>query len=681
MKKLILLLAIAGLFNLKVDAQYARCASTDYVQEEMQRNPQYARDREALERYTQQNINSPATRSSNSLPYIIPIVFHVLHNYGPENLPDSVLINAVRIMNEDYRKLNADTAQIVPSFINIAADCQIEFRLATIDPNGGCTNGIEHIQTLLTYNADNASKLHPWPSNKYLNVWIAASLARQGAAAWAYLPPAPSPSVDGIMCWYTYADNFSRTLTHEAGHCFNLSHTWGDLELSPEVTCGDDGVSDTPITKGWNPGHCDLTGSICNPPIIENVQNYMDYSYCNNMFTQGQKARMQTLLTSSIGGRNNLWSPANLIATGTDTPTGSVCTPVADFMADYSYACAGDSVHFTDLSWKANVTGWNWSFPGGSPSTSTLQNPSIAYSAAGLYNVTLKASSSAGTDSTTKTSVVRITANALNTIPYVESFEDTSSFPGNDGFVVNPDGNSTWTRVTNTAATGSACIKMNNYTNTAGSVDEWITPSFNFSNMNTPITMSFKLANAQRNSGSNDELKIYYSLNCGRSWSSTSYSKAGASLATAGIVTSNFTPNNPSQWRQETIPINSVHNRSNVRFKFQSTSDHGNNVYIDDINITGIDNAVNDMDELQSGFSMYPNPSQGITKIEFSLSKSSNVRLEIKDIIGQTVAIVMNGTISSGLHENSLPALTPGIYLVDLTVNNKHNVHKLVVSN
>ena len=74
-------------------------------------------------------------------------------------------------MNRDFRKLNPDTNVIVPSFTAIAADCEIEFRLAHLDPNGNCTNGIDRIVSPLTYDGGDPAKLNPWPSNQYLNIW------------------------------------------------------------------------------------------------------------------------------------------------------------------------------------------------------------------------------------------------------------------------------------------------------------------------------------------------------------------------------------------------------------------------------------------------------------------------------------------------------------------------------
>ena len=679
MKKQLLFLAFAGLFCLLSQAQTPLCFTSEYYHEALLNDPQFARNQIMLENFTQQFSKEQSKyRQSNTLPYIIPVVFHILHNYGPENVSDNIIIEAVRLLNLDFRKLNSDTSNIVPSFKQIASDCEIEFRLATIDPSGNCTNGIEHIVTQKTYSANEESKLNPWPNNKYLNIWVAQSLAQAGAAAYAYYPGTTNPSRDGIMCWYPYVNNTQRTLTHEVGHCLNLKHPWGDNN-NVEVACGDDNCFDTPETKGWSPGHCNLSGSVCNPPIIENVQNYMDYSYCDNMFTHDQKTRMHASLNSSVGGRNNLWKDANLIATGTNGPP-SLCAPIVDFIIDHTFACKGDLVHFTDKSWNGTATNWNWFFPGGSPSTSTLKNPTISYSATGIYNATLVASNSYGSDSITKNSLIHVTADPLNAIPFIENFEDSTSFPGNDGWIDNPSGGVTWTRVTNAGSSGFASIKMNNYINAAGDVDSWVTPSFDFSNVNSPISISFKIAYTQRNSTSNDELQLFYSLDCSQSWISTSYQKSGASLSTVGVFSFNYTPHNSSDWRQEIVNVDIVKLKPNVRFKFQNTCDHGNNIYIDDININGTIVGVNDLDELQSEFLIYPNPTSGITTVNFLMSKTNNAKLEVKDIFGRTVAIIFDEIIEFGLHKRNLPVLTSGIYLIDLTINNKHYIRKLVVS-
>ena len=86
------------------------------------------------------------------------------------------------------------------------------------------------------------------------------------------------------------------------------------------------------------------------------------------------------------------------------------------------------------------------------------------------------------------------------------------------------------------------------------------------------------------------------------------------------------------------------------------------------------------MDDLETDFTLFPNPTSGIADVNFTLSKTEKVRLEVKDILGKTVTVVFDEVFGSGFHKSKLPALSSGIYLIDLTVNNKHVVRKLVVS-
>ena len=148
--------------------------------------------------------------------------------------------------------------------------------------------------------------------------------------------------------------------------------------------------------------------------------------------------------------------------------------------------------------------------PGRLPSTSTDSSVVVTYPAAGVYGVTLTVTNSAGSASVTKTNFVRISGAAQTVAPVTEDFSLAPSFPGVDGYVVNQDNGQTWNRVTTVGASGSESVRIINYTNISGQIDDWITPSYDLSNM-TGISLLFKVANARRNSSSNDQLKVDYS--------------------------------------------------------------------------------------------------------------------------------------------------------------------------
>ncbi|REJ80883.1 MAG: T9SS C-terminal target domain-containing protein [Bacteroidetes bacterium] len=692
MKKNLLVLAF---FSLVMNFAFAHpgagerhvCFTDQKMKEAVDADPDILRIQQQLEDFTRDySRNYRQSRPDGTPIYIIPVVFHILHNYGQENISDAQVMDAMRIINEDFNKRNADTTVITPSFQGIAADAQIEFRLANLDPNGNCTNGIDRIVTNKTYVANNSSKLNPWPNNKYINIWVANSLENTGAAAWAYLPGgAPSSSLDGIISRHNYVGSIGtasgtggRTLTHELGHVLNLLHCWGSTN-DPGVACGDDNVSDTPITKGFNfcpsgPG----AASICNPPIVENWQNFMEYSFCDVMFTQGQKVRMHATLNSGVAGRNNLWTNSNLIATGVLNAPPTVCIPNADFKANFTNYCAGGSAVFSDLSWNSPATSWYWEFPGGVPSTSTDSNPTVQYPTAGAYNVTLIATNSAGSDTIVKTNYIRITGQPTSNPPFFESFEDPASFPGADGYTMNPDNGQGWGRVTGTGYTGTACIRINNYNNVVGEVDQYITRSFDFSNITLPV-LSFYVSNAQRTTTSNDQLKVYGSLNCGQAWT-VRKTLAGAALATVPITSFSYAPTNASQWRLESVNMNPFASRANVKFMFENISDRGNNTYIDDINITGNIVNIDEVDDMQLGFALYPNPAAQHTKIQFQLLQPNHIQLFVTDLTGRLIANMLDKTLNGGYHEFELPVHANGVYLVHLYVNGKQHIRRLMVS-
>lgn len=280
---------------------------------------------------SQQYITSNVHKGTGAGPYIIPVVFHVLHLGGPENISDAQIQNAMRLLNNDFNKRNADTATVVPDFENNIANIGVEFRLAKLDPNGLPTNGIDRIYTTLTNHGwDDSSKINQWPQDKYLNIWVCKDLEGH-AAAYSFYPSYAQllPLQDGIMIQYNYLGSTgsarpttAHVLTHEVGHFFNLKHPWDDLINGGP--CGDDDVFDTPITQSSG---CNLSLATCNPPIVENVQNFMTGSYCNVMFTNGQKDRMDAALNNLMGNRIYLWQIDNLIATGTSDPTAVMTLP------------------------------------------------------------------------------------------------------------------------------------------------------------------------------------------------------------------------------------------------------------------------------------------------------------------------------------------------------------------
>ncbi len=595
MKKIILGLLITG-YVYNIQAQF-NCGHTEATQKFLQAHPDLADSVAKLEKESVRFANQFALqKSTNATIYTIPLVFHIIHENGTENISDAQIHDAVRLLNEDFQKLNADAADIIPAFQGIAADCEIQFQLAQKDPSGNCTNGIDRIESDLTNNADDHSKLNGWPREKYLNIWVVKTIGLSGAAGYAYRPSSAQfmPNEDGILMLSTYIGSIgtsslvrSHSLTHEVGHCLDLPHTWGNSNTPGLASnCSDDdGIMDTPNTIGWTT--CNLNGATCGS-AIDNVQNFMDYAYCSNMYTTGQKNRMRAALNQSIAQRSSLWQSSNLANTGTNG-VNTLCA--ANFNANSRSVCKGDSLQFYDASYHG-ATAWDWSFSNGNPVASNTQDPKILFTTEGFGSVSLTAQNANGTKSILKNNVVRILPSVGgHYTPFLESFEG-GSYPNVEWDVYNVNNDAyTWSQVSNAAYSGNKCMKMNNFNSGSGKTDELISPLYDLSNL-TSALITYKIAFVKKSTTTNDFLRISVSNDCGQTW--TIRSMKGASLLqyTNIAQTASFTPTAINQWKELNFSLSSSYLTERTLFKFEFVSGEGNNLYLDDINITGTFNPV-----------------------------------------------------------------------------------------
>lgn len=632
--------------------------------------------------------NNYANARTSSAVLIVPVVFHIIHMYGPENLTDAKVQEAIDVMNEDFRKQNADTAQTIPAFQSLMADCEIEFRLATIDPNGNCTNGIERFYSPQTNNGGEDAKFNQWPQNKYLNIWVVKKMGPDhlSAAAYSYLPGNAPSGGDGIICLYDYVgtnQGNSHTLSHEAGHWLNLRHTWGSTN-QPNVACGDDNVSDTPITKGSNL-FCNLNMASCNPPTLENVQNFMDYSFCTTMFTIGQKTRMRNALSSTTAGRSNLWTASNLAATGTNTaPT--LCAAAFKSNNFYNVVCQNGLVTFTDISYNAHASSRLWTFPGGvlsPPSQATDSIITIQYPNPGQFDVGLTVSNGVSNFNETKLQYINVVSSvaAYNAGFYTESFE-TTSLPSNDWEVISPDnGNVTWIQNLATGSSGTASAAIENTIADSADVDDLVSPTINVQASGSNY-MYFKYAFRKKKSTNNDAMKIYFSTDCGKTWILRRTINATTLSTVATASTQYFIPTS-AQWKLDSINMATMLGQTNFRIKFQFIAGGGNNFYLDDINLpgtTGLTSITNNASE----FTIFPNPAKESCTLSFYMKSKGKANLVVSDILGKEILHpVSNETLlDEGQHKieigkgNKLPS---GIYLVKFQTNGQTSIKKLVI--
>ncbi|MCE3226936.1 MAG: hypothetical protein K0S32_1487, partial [Bacteroidetes bacterium] len=594
--------------------------------------------------------------------------------------------------NLDFRKLNTDTANIVPAFKPIATDCKIEFRLATKDPLGNCTNGIIHHLDPNTHawDGDGQDYVYTWDPTKYLNIYVVRVITF-GAAGYTYLPGTVFGPEDAIVILQDYTGSIgtgqpfkSRALTHEVGHWLGLEHVWG-WSNSPGVSCGDDGIPDTPLTEGHQ--SCNLNSQICTPGIIENVQNYMEYAYCSNMFTNDQSTLMQNILGFPGFNRDNLSSLPNLAFTGVMNP--STCVPVSDFnSANLVYeVCSGNSLLFKDYSTNGAVTSYSWAATGSATlTTPTFSSTNIFFPNPGMYTVSLQVQNSAGSSISTKT------VNALNgaanyASAYVESFETGISEPTN-WTIINPDAGTTWAKHAGIASNGSSSFFIEGQNNPPLQEDYLKTGIFNLQ-ANPSASLTFDVSYARASATHNDIFKVQASKDCEATWIDI-YSPSMANLAgqTGGTSPGGFTPI-ASQWK--TVELHNypayaaIVNQSSVVFRFYFKEDgvdgFGNRIFIDNLNFTPASVGMNEL-SLQAGYEIYPNPASQSSTVKFIIQSASKVSVKVMDVKGSLVKEIQASEYTSGEHALQLhnaAELSQGMYLVELRINELKLVKKLII--
>ncbi|MBE51156.1 MAG: hypothetical protein CMP51_05650 [Flavobacteriales bacterium] len=414
MKKLILIASvIAFTCVFQSYSQKNVCGTYDgYLHDEMIKYPEFYHSIEqqniSLEKQNNLLRQSLSEFKTDGERKIIPVVVHIIHDFGSENVTDADVHYALDQLNKNINR-QADNMLSTPDvFAAVAGSANVEFRLAKIDPDDQPTNGIIRIQSELTDIPENdagnqiVKTLSYWNSYSYFNIWVVSSFLPQSDGntllGYAQFPWSGSMSTDGVAILASEFKN-GRTLTHECGHWLGLRHVWGD------ALCGDDNVYDTPVSKEENwgvpvsafPYNLNVCVADSINPAGEMFMNYMDYSddAVMSLFTEGQVAIMnETLETDAqgdIGFRRYIWSDENIANTGTgDGFIPSSCQKEAEFFEQYGNTtnCLGD---LTALKGNKNIfpnSTISWDFGDGNTSNGD-NTPQHTYSIPGQYDVSI----------------------------------------------------------------------------------------------------------------------------------------------------------------------------------------------------------------------------------------------------------------------------------------------------
>jgi hypothetical protein len=280
----------------------------------LERTPGYRQVLSGLEASARSGSRTAALIGPNNI-VTINVVVHVIYNTDAQRISDAQIKSQIDVLNADFSAANPDRSQIPSHWANLHEDTGIRFQLASKNPNGKKSAGIVRRKTSKqsfnsaqeTMKARNLGGSNPWPTDRYLNIWICE--LSEGLLGYAQFPGGP-PNTDGVVILNTAFGttgsaaapfNKGRTATHEIGHWLNLRHIWGDTE----DCSGSDFVDDTPVQQHPNRNVPTYPVLSCNnAPHGDMFMNFMDYvddlAMC--MFTKGQVARMHATLRTARSG-------------------------------------------------------------------------------------------------------------------------------------------------------------------------------------------------------------------------------------------------------------------------------------------------------------------------------------------------------------------------------------------
>ncbi|MBL7802468.1 MAG: PKD domain-containing protein [Saprospiraceae bacterium] len=626
----------------------------------------------------QDMVNTP-----ESVVKTIPVVFHVLHQSGIENVSREDLLGILQRLNQDFKKLNPNLSSSPEVFKNQAVDMEVEFKFATIDPDGNCTDGINRIYTPLANFNQYETPPVEWPTNKYLNVYIVRSLYQPASTTTSGLPngllgcasfPSPSSNFfstwDGIFISYgitnvvsqasnpLFQNNFS-VLAHETGHWLNLLHIWGNEGF--DQCFESDYVSDTPPQSGPS-RKCpdDFPYITCdNGPNGNMFCNFMDYGNCVTMFTTGQKNRVATALNGPY--RNVHWATPNLMATGVaaSSPNFSCPTPPkADFAFQHLFLIPCEpnlAIALEERCFSAKPSSIEWFFPGGTPAYSTDFDVTVTYPTGGDHQITMVAKNAYGADTLVRT----LHLQAIPSIAYPaggtgETFESANSV-ADVGGVYHREGDLDFNLCTTSGFNSNHSLYL---PKKSGDLVAWfITRKFTVTAEDTILYFQ-----AARSSGGTSRLQVGAEIGCYPLYSPSTLLGGFNEdvLNTAPFTNTEFFPSGEAQWKSYSLVIpDSLRGRDDVQFYFLYRSGETNNFFIDDIRVGSQPATAVATPTTGRMFELFPNPASDRLGYRFDQPVSGST-LIITDVCGRVRLRETPGAAISGTIE--LNGLQPGVY-------------------
>ena len=646
-KNFYLALALTAAISTGSLAQQVRnCGTMHHLMEQQQNDPHLMDRMQQIEVRSQDWITTQTGTANKTTAVItIPVVVHVVYNTAAQNISDAQINSQIAILNQDFRKLNADVSLVPSAFSGLVADCELEFCLAKRDPNGNATTGIVRKSTTVTSFSTNDNIKRSanggddaWNSSLYLNLWV-GNLSG-GVLGYAQFPGGAA-ATDGVVILYSAFGNTGaaaapfnkgRTATHEIGHWLNLRHIWGD---DGGACSGSDQVTDTPNQAAENYGtpafpRTDACTST-SPGVM--FMNYMDYvdDAAMFMFTAGQKSRMLAALNTSRTGI--------LTSQGCVPPSGGgTCGTPA-------------SLNATSITTSGATLGWS------------------TVSGASSYNVQYRSVGSSTWTSTTSTTTSKAISGLSSATNYEFQVQAVcSTGPGTysaSGTFTTTAAACTDSYESNNSRAAAKSIAMN--TDIAAKIStgtdkDWFTFTTVSGATNLKVVM--------------DQLPADYDMKLTGPNGGTLATSSLGGTSTETIIRNTTTA---QKYYVQVYPYSSASYSNTVCYRLRvNTSGSTFRQGTPDEYVEGNVN----LEKMAAidGISIYPNPSSEVLNLSFYMDNDSKVQLEVVDMLGQTVySNILAGVEGFNKTEFSTSSMVNGIYFLRVIQNDMSVVQKFVV--
>ncbi len=365
--------------------------------------------------------------------------------------------------------------------------------------------------------------------------------------------------------------------------------------------------------------------------------------------------------------------PVSLQCATTFAPTVTIknngTTTMTSVDVTYSYDAGSPTVY-----------NWTGSLAAGATTVVTLPSATFTAGAHTMDATTSNPNAGLDNNNTNNSQTYSFTINtaAATGAPYTNNMT-TATFPYANWLLNDADAAFPWTRVT----TNGGCLKKDCYTDgNIGSIDDFIIEPVDMTAL-TSGSLQFNVANRRYSAAYTESLEVLVSSDCGATWTSV-WMKSGNALSTVtGYQTTAFTPT-ATQWRAECADLSAFSGDSKVFVMFRCTNGYGNNMFVDDINISGAvcPTGINDVAADNTNMQLFPNPANTTANVSFELASKEEVTLNIYNTLGELVSSENKGELAPGKQVVSFNTenLANGMYMVELVTGDSKTVTRMNVS-